>query len=628
MRHRTRTDVRHVAVLAVTAALTGLALPAVTGDHLVLKNGGSLTGDLLEETGTSYTIQVENGTITVRKSEVLRHYRSAPLPPAPVEKTPPSGVKPPPIDAPPSARPAAAPRTTAPPPPRRPDPPAASASLESLFARYFEKKDLSPSALTDALRKIGAEAIPPSVEKARSQAGDRDFADAVLAFVEKTPSLQQAGALATLAKAPFLPEVRTEAIAALGRVGDADAARALVQLIQEDRAGDMGPSHAQALKRLAGKPGRPIAAESLERVLRKGGNELFRSFAIQAYVALASRLDTDLLRDLASSGPDPVRVAALVGLGQAATGAGTTTVADALRNGSAPVQRAALFAAGRMRAWELVQPIIGLLADTARDANFKALVGDALGRITNQTFGPDPDLWRDWWENNGKILVQTGGELSRKLSGDTAERIQALQFIGANRCDLWLDAVGDALDAGTTTVRVEAARTMGRIRSPRGVPPLLRTLSTTDAAVRDQAANALEQILGLSLGTDEVLWKAWWDALPEQRSGKTAGLVTLMDHPDRKIRHAAVRKLGEHLVPESGAGLIRALRDEDTTVAEEACRVLGALNSREAVPPLMDALLRDNDALRSAAVSALRTITGQTWTTHDEWSQWWKQASR
>jgi len=169
---------------------------------------------------------------------------------------------------------------------------------------------------------------------------------------------------------------------------------------------------------------------------------------------------------------------------------------------------------------------------------------------------------------------------------------------------------------------------MGRIRSPRGVPPLLRALSTTDAEARDQAANALEQILGLSLGTDEVLWKTWWDALPEQRSGKTAGLVALMDHSDRRIRHAAVRKLGEHLVPESGAGLIRALRDEDTTVAEEACRVLGALRSQEAVPPLMDALLRDNDALRSTAVSALRTITGQTWSTYDEWSHWWKQASR
>lgn len=109
-------------------------------------------------------------------------------------------------------------------------------------------------------------------------------------------------------------------------------------------------------------------------------------------------------------------------------------------------------------------------------------------------------------------------------------------------------------------------------------------------------------------------------------------------------RWNAVTVLGESRDERVVPYLIPVLRDEDIFVRMATARVLGEFSSAEAkshsVGPLIDALSDSEAAVREAAVSALRNVTGMTFRFDPmagesdrerrakAWRDWWKKESR
>jgi HEAT repeat protein len=355
------------------------------------------------------------------------------------------------------------------------------------------------------------------------------------------------------------------------------------------------------------------------------GADAVRLFATRAYVAVADSPEFALLRDPAASGPPDLRATALTGLGRIRDEKAIPLVEKALNHPSLEVLRGALYAAGSLRAWELVPRILDLLE---RRDDHPALVPyllDALGSITSQQFAADAAIWKTWWESHGIRLLDEKGDLARQLRGSQEARIDAIRFVGGNRCLRWMDQVLDALNEGDMAVRCEAARAIGLMRSPRGVQALLDVLSDPKNELHRQAIASPESLLEVSLGPERDPWQTWWASQPEQNGGDVAALNRLADHADARLRVSAVRKLRAIQDPGSVPVLVRTLQDENDTVAAEACLALGKYKLPSTVPPLLDALLHESADVRRNAQNALSNIANRAFSSHEEWTAWWKE---
>jgi len=59
-------------------------------------------------------------------------------------------------------------------------------------------------------------------------------------------------------------------------------------------------------------------------------------------------------------------------------------------------------------------------------------------------------------------------------------------------------------------VRQRAATTLGAMKDPRAVPPLIDALRDSDAQVQENAAEALKDITGKDYGKSKLRWSFWW----------------------------------------------------------------------------------------------------------------------
>ena len=216
------------------------------------------------------------------------------------------------------------------------------------------------------------------------------------------------------------------------------------------------------------------------------------------------------------------------------------------------------------------------------------------------------------------------------------------------------DAVAEqiaALKDEDWAIREEAATTLGTLRDPRAVVPLVSVLRDGDRAVRDAAIGALLAIgepavttLGACLSdpvlTVQELASSVLATIADARV--LAPLVKALGSPDWIVRMHAAKALGR--IKDSGAvaplvpllqDSVKAVREETSTalaaMGEEALssllvalthaewlvrlhavEALGKTRSSEAVAPLLSVLFNDRDrAVREDAVRALGQIVEQ-----------------
>jgi HEAT repeat protein len=251
-----------------------------------------------------------------------------------------------------------------------------------------------------------------------------------------------------------------------------------------------------------------------------------------------------------------------------------------------------------------------------------------------------------------RVLATVVGRYSRKVGGETTERISAYFRDGGG-----LAAELDALRSRRAWRRAAAAYALGDMACPEAVPALTGALEDRNAEVRGAAVRSLGQLrdptvaqtLAESLVTVRVprgmagtaLLQLGTDAVPELRrlaahedpavrevaitvlglvgdyGDSDVALKTLGD-PSGEVRAAAARMLGRIGAVGADNALAAALDDPEHFVRAEAAEALGAIGSPSAMPRLLDIARTDRFKPARAAARAVSALDPQTLRTESE----------
>ena len=177
-------------------------------------------------------------------------------------------------------------------------------------------------------------------------------------------------------------------------------------------------------------------------------------------------------------------------------------------------------------------------------------------------------------------------------SSEVADRIEAVQYIGAERDPRGLVPLQEALGDEDLLVRLEATLALRNYDSPVTIPLLRPILEDEDADMRYSAAVALFELDDYS-GVDVLV-----EGLRSQRSNYRLTSALFLS----RIRWRPA-------VP----GLLEMLTDEDPRNRSQAAYSLGWIFcAPEAVDPLLAAMKDPVPFVRKDAWEALKQITGET----------------
>ena len=137
--------------------------------------------------------------------------------------------------------------------------------------------------------------------------------------------------------------------------------------------------------------------------------------------------------------------------------------------------------------------------------------------------------------------------------------------------------------------RGAAAQSLGNLRDPAAVTPLIQALEDSAALVRQHVVAALHR-----------LWT---------RPAAAAVLGALQDQ-DETVRYIAAQALGKHRSLPAREALCSALRDTSVWVRAEAARALGLLGDPDVAEHLVALLKRHDGPDHQAARKALQDLTG------------------
>ncbi|HEY0170064.1 MAG TPA: HEAT repeat domain-containing protein [Pyrinomonadaceae bacterium] len=417
-------------------------------------------------------------------------------------------------------------------------------------------------------------------------------------------------------------EIRKSAVVALGRIGDAGATTALVEVLDEDpelvipaadalaKIGD--PRAFDALLALVGDPNSAVRQAAVGALNSLGSPEMpgrvlpllededpnVRESAVKIAGYFGYAECADLLLERCSDGDERVRRAAVEHLPFLEDERATPALVRALRRETPKVRAAAAGAMAQAEGAEVSTSLVEALAD--EDPWVRYFAARSLGR-RKAVEGTDAlaRLARDDKSNQVRIAAV---EALGHVGGQSAARVVA-PLVKSGEPDL---------------VRVSVAA-LGRIRHPDAQPTLFEALHSPDAEVRAEAACALggrggaesvEHLRRVAATDDEpAVVEAAVDAL--RRVGTPdaiAGLVALTADPARRERAvAALAQTGEALLGEVALGLSPR---QAVGVRRAVVEALGRMKSQRA-PELLRGAYEDPDAsVRAAARSYGRAAFG------------------
>ena len=202
-------------------------------------------------------------------------------------------------------------------------------------------------------------------------------------------------------------------------------------------------------------------------------------------------------------------------------------------------------------------------------------------------------------------------------SGDEDDREEAARSLGELREPVGVEPLIVALGDRSRYVRREAAKALGAIGDERGIPPLIRALKDDDRSAREGAAEGLA-LMGKK--AVDPLTRALEDPDWHVRMGAVVALRIIGDRTvipeiigaagdeSRFVRRESVKTLGRMGGKEAMQTLIAALTDEDRSVRIRAAGALGRTGSSDAIGPLAGALEDRDSSVRLRAAQALEEI--------------------
>ena len=143
-----------------------------------------------------------------------------------------------------------------------------------------------------------------------------------------------------------------------------------------------------------------------------------------------------------------------------------------------------------------------------------------------------------------------------------------------------------AIDDRRDNVVICASTSLGLIKDPAAVEPLIRTLGNNNPRVRESAVLALAQL---------------------NDSRANDGILKLLKDPDEKVREQALLALGQLRDPRAIGSLIFGLKSKNDQVVSNSYRSLIALGPA-AVPPLMKQFDGDDGRVKNRVVEILGSM--------------------
>lgn len=209
----------------------------------------------------------------------------------------------------------------------------------------------------------------------------------------------------------------------------------------------------------------------------------------------------------------------------------------------------------------------------------------AIGRFSRKVSGGTMDRIGAYFRESGGLAAASAALRARPAW----RRAAAAYSLGDMACKEAVPLLLEALDDRTGEVRAAAARSLGRLRDPSAIEPLMVCL-VARRVPRGMAGTAL-----LDLGPT---------AIPELRR--------IARHDDPQVRATAITVLG--LVGDSGESdvLLHAITDPSADVRAEAARALGRIGAADAEPALMTALEDRVPFVRAEAATSLGAIDARS----------------
>ncbi|MBL8860152.1 MAG: armadillo/beta-catenin-like repeat-containing protein [Planctomycetes bacterium] len=208
--------------------------------------------------------------------------------------------------------------------------------------------------------------------------------------------------------------------------------------------------------------------------------------------------------------------------------------------------------------------------------------------------------------------------LARWIETRREMRLECLPYL--SRLSLSLDRplpvevtgpVRALVESGDETTLREAVVCIGRLVDWDAIPALIRCMKDGDYGMRKDALWALRNMTGLKLSETPTEWSKWFESEVRWWSVESRKAFTALVHGSKADKVATLRAVNLlHAWRERAASEIAiALDDVDTDIALLTVAELQRLDSKAAVPALVDALFGGRLEVATAAHAALESIT-------------------
>ncbi len=383
------------------------------------------------------------------------------------------------------------------------------------------------------------------------------------------------------------PDVAQAAARALGRIGTADAAKAIEGAIAGTPAGNQ-LAFCEGLFRIAdtfAAAGQKDAAIAIFDNVRKLNSPLHqvRSAALRGAM-LARQKDGIALLKESLAGKDAILFAAAAGTSREMPGADVTqALCDSLKGSSVDNQTVIFQALGRRKDPTALPTVLAIAKAGEKPLRLAAIacaaeIGDpsaapALLELMGAADKDTASLAQECYASlpgkaiDDAVLAMFNGQ-------DNNQRLRALDLIGRRRMIASLPAVIKAAGDADAAVRSSAIRKLGELAGPAELPALLDLLAKSEGGDVDAAAQAISAVCQQA-------------EKPEECAAKVTPLLATAT-PPRKI--AIVRILGS-IGGDTSLNAIRGILKDAATPADvrtAAIRTLGNWKSVAAAPDLLN----------------------------------------
>lgn len=450
-----------------------------------------------------------------------------------------------------------------------------------------------------ALSKMGATSASP-IRQALRDSDERIQQVAIQWAADQKDQDSVPGLLAVLKGSP-LPDVRSAALQSLAIISPA-ATRQLMNTITallDDPAPEVRIEAISALGNITGS----VVSQKVMDIATRDRNPSVRQAALYAFgrwspVKQRGRVEPILLGALDASEPTPIRQAAAVSLGiigGPAAEKALITVLDTPTLDPA-LQRDIVNALGKLRSEAAVPVIAQLLNSESTGVRLAAAI--ALGRIGDESAtksllaamkDKNPLVAQAAQEAFNQMRVPEGSALDTQLADRNPNvRLEAVQKLTPSKYTVPL--LIRMLADDSFEVRQAALATLSTVRDPDLLGQVVQAASDRDFRRRQACAVILGRI-----------------ANPQYAKV----LVALYSDTDAGVRAEAVRALGRLDVQTSATVIVKAASDSEPSVRAAAAESLGKLDPSLSKGKLLELAKDPSPEVRAATFIELRKIAVQ-----------------